>query len=271
MPSSRQRSITADSSFVKVSLECWDFWGALIEDLHKNHGFPAGTLETLNGYLSIFRGEGSTFRLETEQHKMFLDAIRQGDIIVAIIDITLISKLDNDKARTGWVIARPCNVHSSASTSGSVKREASPDEDADHAKPACGHCCVLECAGPFKEAKWKMYDTTRLGIVSKILEQEVIMLRNESKELMAVIQQAKSSDALLAESERENRKLREKNSKLKKRVEILKAEGRELSDEDHGKQALLDQNRALREEAKSQQQRITKLERELERSHKAGM
>lgn len=69
---------------LSITTECWDTWGAVMENLADNFEFPARTFETINGYLTIFTGPGSTLRVNTEMWKFVLDVIRQGESIVDI-------------------------------------------------------------------------------------------------------------------------------------------------------------------------------------------
>ncbi|KAM0322519.1 hypothetical protein ACHAQA_009365 [Verticillium albo-atrum] len=240
MPSPSRR---ANSRPVKVYSECWEYWGALIKDLHENYELPAGTIETLNGYLSIFHGEGSTFRFETEQFRMVLDVIRDVDMIIDIVTITLISKLDDDRSRTAWVISRPCNIHTRGFTdTGDASLENISGEDTQMDKPVwyriseggkhSDHCCVTECAGPFKEAKSKTFDTIRLGIINKNLEQEIVMLRGENDELYDEWQEAIGAKELLKDAEHRNNTLRDKNSEFQSQVDELEAQAAD-SDKRH--------------------------------------
>jgi hypothetical protein len=90
---------------MKVSEAAWTRWQPVIEKLWKDFEFPANTRDSLSGYFSLFRGEGSSFRLDTASWKMVLDVLRTGDDIIDIVAITLASKLAlESKVRGGWIV-----------------------------------------------------------------------------------------------------------------------------------------------------------------------
>ncbi|KAL2760062.1 hypothetical protein ACRALDRAFT_205911 [Sodiomyces alcalophilus JCM 7366] len=185
-----------------ITSECWDTWGAVMENLADNFEFPARTFETINGYLTIFTGPGSTLRVNTEMWKFVLDVIRQDDFIFDIVAITLISKAGkSSNTRAGWVITRPCRIHGAslegnAGAPASIKNnEGSGNGDGNAGvfrprwiKVTNGgrniiNCCTTECDGPFKSGKWKVFDSARMQIVAEVLQQQNAALKEERDEV----------------------------------------------------------------------------------------
>ncbi len=160
----------------------WDEWKSTIKDLARKYSFPANSLGTLNSYLALFSGEGSTFRCESASWKFVIDTIRSNDMIIDIATITLISKAENTaKETTGWVIAPRCAVHLGDETDVPITSSVKPAAKIMWYRITDGgrhtaYCCKFECDGPFKSGPWRVFDTARQGIVIKVLEQELITL-----------------------------------------------------------------------------------------------
>lgn len=205
----------------------------MLHKLADNFEFPVRTLETINGYLTIFSGPGTTLRMETESWKIVLDVMRQGALIYDIVAITLISKsAQSSDSCAGWVITRSCRLHSTNNDDDDVNSNTSGaagirDVTTDFNDPgSCSilqprwikineggrnaiNCCTMECDGPFKKNKWKIFDTTRMQVVSQVLGQEVVALRqvknNAEIELAGVREHNKKLLARAGELMRENR------------------------------------------------------------------
>jgi hypothetical protein len=171
---------------MKVSQKAWTRWQSVIQKLWKDFEFPANTRDSLSGYFSLFRGEGSCFRLDTESWKMALDVLRTGDEIIDIVAITLASNLaPESKVRGGWVITTRCPIHPHPKHPSQKSPAKNPSEKSDlfwykieEGGKVSTHCCNQECAGPFRPSTWKIFDSVRQGIVIKTLEHEVLQLRS---------------------------------------------------------------------------------------------
>ncbi|KAH6690352.1 hypothetical protein F5X68DRAFT_274320 [Plectosphaerella plurivora] len=177
---------------MKLSEKAWSRWETTIQRLHHDFEFPAETHDALSGFFSLSRGEGSTFRLETDCWKMVIDVIRTGDDIIDIAAITLASKLDLETMiRGGWVITARCPYHPQpkASSQKSSANISSDDSDLfwyriEEGGRLSTHCCKQECVGPFKASPWKVFDAARQGIVIKTLEHKVIQLLSSDKSII---------------------------------------------------------------------------------------
>ncbi|KAK1515940.1 uncharacterized protein CCOS01_13138 [Colletotrichum costaricense] len=172
---------------LEIDRECWKRWEPVIKRLAATHGFPAANLSQLTNLLRLFNGEGSTFRITGDRWRFIIDATRQDKYIVKIIAITVIARHNEDERRNGVVIARACNLHPSS------EREELPG--APHLKwyPVTSggevyqHCCAKECTGPDRSTPTSRgtWETSRLRIVQKAYEQELLVLRELHREAAA--------------------------------------------------------------------------------------
>ncbi|TQN64317.1 hypothetical protein CSHISOI_11106 [Colletotrichum shisoi] len=210
---------------LRVSDECWARWGAVIRHLAKDYGFPASTKSQLKMFLRLYRGGGSTFRNKRECWRFVIDTIRRDNVIHNIVAITLTSESKQKPRYNGAVITRACDVHPNPGGDDFV---GAPDLQwvvVTSGGESYQHCCGKECnslerchAARTLRNNWEM---TRLCIIQKAYEQEVIALRDHIETLSAQVEEKNASRKKWKES---SRKWRDQNSHLNETVSTVTQE-----------------------------------------------
>ncbi|KAJ0160595.1 hypothetical protein CTA2_7702 [Colletotrichum tanaceti] len=210
---------------LRVTDECWDRWGAVIRHLASEYGFPAGTKRELNVFLRLYRGGGSTFRDKRERWRFVIDTIRRDDVVHSIVAITLTSETEQKPRYNGAVITRACDVHPNRHGDDFV---GAPDLQwvvVTSGGESYRHCCDKECntlervhAARSPRNNWEM---TRLCIVQKAYEQEVIALNDRIETLSARVEEKSASKKKWKES---SRKWRDQNGRLNETVSTVTQE-----------------------------------------------
>ncbi|KAK6211674.1 hypothetical protein QIS74_10938 [Colletotrichum tabaci] len=210
---------------LRISDECWARWGAVIRHLANEYSFPAGTKSELNMFLRLYRGGGSTFRDKRERWRFVIDTIRRDNVIHSIVAITLTSESKQNPRYNGAVITRACDVHPNP---GGDEFVGAPDLQwvvVTSGGESYQHCCGKECnslerchAARTPRNNWEM---TRLCIIQKAYEQEVIALRDHIETLSAEVEEKNASRKKWKES---SRKWRDQNSRLNETVSTVTQE-----------------------------------------------
>ncbi|WQF86456.1 hypothetical protein CDEST_11470 [Colletotrichum destructivum] len=210
---------------LRVSDECWARWGAVIRHLAKDYGFPASTKSELKMFLRLYRGGGSTFRDKRECWRFVIDTIRRDNVIHNIVAITLTSETKQKPRYHGAVITRACDVHPNPGGDDFV---GAPDLQwivVTSGGESYQHCCGKECnslerchAARTLRNNWEM---TRLCIIQKAYEQEVIALRDHIETLSAQVGEKNASRKKWKDS---SRKWRDQNSHLNETVNTVTQE-----------------------------------------------
>ncbi|KAJ5003680.1 hypothetical protein K4K48_011439 [Colletotrichum sp. SAR 10_66] len=216
---------------VKIASDCWSRWEAVIRHIAANYTFPASTEDGLNVFLHMNPGSASTFRASSGGYKFVIDVTRRGNRIMDIVAITITAKQKQDPRCNGYVITRACDIH--------------PNESEDELPGApelrwiqvtsggeCyRHCCDKESnALDRAHAKPRLsWETTRLRIIQKAYEQEVLALqrKNKKKTKKGATQEAGiDAEVLRQDSEKEiealRRLLEEVSGELEKEKESRK-------------------------------------------------
>ncbi|KAJ0385578.1 hypothetical protein COL922a_006077 [Colletotrichum nupharicola] len=169
---------------LNVSREAWRRWKDVIHHLSKPpYDFPASNQDEFSLVLRMFSGTGTTFRISHDRWKFVIDLLRIGNDIIDIVAITVIAHTIQDERHNGFVITKACRVHFNKDT----KSPGSPElkwHMVTSGGEAYHHCCDKECIGPDRVNKRKLnWESTRLNIIQKAFEQEVLELRRNGKKL----------------------------------------------------------------------------------------
>ncbi|KAI8239280.1 hypothetical protein K4K55_002043 [Colletotrichum sp. SAR 10_96] len=169
---------------LNVSREAWRRWKDVIHHLSKPpYDFPASNRDEFSLFLRMFSGTGTTFRISRDRWKFVIDVLRIGNDIIDIVAITVIAHTFQDERHNGFVITKACRVHFNKDT----KSPGSPElkwHMVTSGGEAYHHCCDKECIGPDRVNKRKLnWESTRLNIIQKAFEQEVLELRRNGKKL----------------------------------------------------------------------------------------
>ncbi|KAK2763594.1 hypothetical protein CKAH01_15935 [Colletotrichum kahawae] len=219
---------------LNVSKEAWKRWKDVIHDLSKPpYDFPASNQDEFSLFLRMFSGTGTTFRISRDRWKFVIDVLRIANDIIDIVAITVIAHTIQDERHNGFVITKACRLHLNKDT----KSPGSPElkwHMVTSGGEAYHHCCDKECIGPDRVNKRKLnWESTRLNIIQKAFEQEVLELRRENMFFAA-----------------DMRKLEQKNSKntdQKLRTQIQE-QLRQLAESDHAVERHRNNNRITAEE-----------------------
>ncbi|KAK1852826.1 hypothetical protein CCHR01_04567 [Colletotrichum chrysophilum] len=166
---------------LNVSEEAWSRWKAVIRHLSEPHyDFPASNHAEFSLLLRMFTGTGTTFRISRDRWKFVIDVLRSGNNIIDIVAITIIAHTIQDERHNGFVITKACRIHPNKDT----KSPGSPElkwYTVTSGGEAFHHCCDKECIGPDRVNKRKLnWDSTRLNIIQKAFEQEVLELQRKN-------------------------------------------------------------------------------------------
>ncbi|KAI8300843.1 hypothetical protein K4K59_001322 [Colletotrichum sp. SAR11_240] len=169
---------------LNVSREAWRRWKDVIHHLSKPpYDFPASNRDEFSLFLRMFSGTGTTFRISRDRWKFVIDVLRIGNDIIDIVAITVIAHTIQDERHNGFVITKACRVHFNKDT----KSPGTPElkwHMVTSGGEAYHHCCDKECIGPDRVNKRKLnWESTRLNIIQKAFEQEVLELRRNGKKL----------------------------------------------------------------------------------------
>ncbi|KAI8186057.1 hypothetical protein K4K51_010830 [Colletotrichum sp. SAR 10_75] len=166
---------------LNISEEAWSRWKAVIRHLSEPYyDFPASNHAEFSLLLRMFTGTGTTFRISRDRWKFVIDVLRSGNNIIDIVAITIIAHTIQDERHNGFVITKACRVHPNKDT----KSPGSPElkwYTVTSGGEAYHHCCDKECIGPDRVNKRKLnWDSTRLNIIQKAFEQEVLELERKN-------------------------------------------------------------------------------------------
>ncbi|TDZ16716.1 hypothetical protein Cob_v010269 [Colletotrichum orbiculare MAFF 240422] len=170
---------------IHVSPDCWTRWEAVIQHIAAEFGFPASTLDELNGCLRMYTGGGSTFRFNRERYKFVLDVLRRGYDIIDIVALTVTAKSIEDERHNGAVITRACRIHPNNDDDEYVGAPELKWYVVTSGGGSFAHCCDKETFGPDRvlPSPRLSWETSRLKIIQKAYEQEVIQLRTNAAKL----------------------------------------------------------------------------------------
>ncbi|EQB52934.1 hypothetical protein CGLO_07404 [Colletotrichum gloeosporioides Cg-14] len=216
---------------VKLASDCWARWEAVIRHIAANYTFPASTEDGLNVFLHMNPGSASTFRASSGGYKFVIDVTRRGNRIMDIVAITITAKQKQDPRCNGYVITRACDIHPNES-----EEELPGAPELRWIQVTSGgecyrHCCDKESNALDKaHAKPRLsWETTRLRIIQKAYEQEVLALQRKSKKKSkrSATQDARTDTEVLRQnSEKEiealRRLLEEVSGELEKEKESRK-------------------------------------------------
>ncbi|KAF0330717.1 hypothetical protein RB213_009346 [Colletotrichum asianum] len=216
---------------VKLTSDCWSRWEAVIRHIAANYTFPASTEDGLNVFLHMNPGSASTFRASSGGYKFVIDVTRRGNRIMDIVAITITAKQKQDPRCNGYVITRACDIHPNES-----EEELPGAPELRWIQVTSGgecyrHCCDKESnALDRAHAKPRLsWETTRLRIIQKAYEQEVLALqrKNKKKTKKSATQDARiDTEVLRQDSEKEiealRRLLEEVSGELEKEKESRK-------------------------------------------------